>query len=56
MCFRARKLDVPGANLENVITLRNIDDTIELRGKLKPESNIVVVGSSFVGIHEFYNM
>lgn len=46
----ARKLDVPGSNLENVITLRNIDDTLNLRSKLKPEIKVVVVGSSFVAM------
>lgn len=53
-CCSARKLDVPGADLENVITLRNIEDTINLKSKLKPEINVVVVGSSFVGRFELY--
>lgn len=48
-----RKPRVPGVNLENVLVLRNIEDQINLKNKLKSEDavqNIVIIGASFIGM------
>uniref|UniRef100_A0A1B6CZA7 Rieske domain-containing protein n=1 Tax=Clastoptera arizonana TaxID=38151 RepID=A0A1B6CZA7_9HEMI len=47
-----RKLEIPGYDLENVLTLRNIDDTKALLKKLGPNktANVVIWGSSFIAM------
>jgi NADPH-dependent 2,4-dienoyl-CoA reductase/sulfur reductase-like enzyme/nitrite reductase/ring-hydroxylating ferredoxin subunit len=46
-----RELDVPGmAGLENVMTLRTRDDCERLIAAAKQAKNLVVVGSSFIGM------
>ena len=47
---RARPLPVPGADLENVLTLRTLDDTKSLAQSLTKAHNIVVIGGGFIGL------
>ncbi len=47
---RARKLDVPGAGLGNILYLRNIADVDRLRPQLKAGSRLVIVGGGYVGL------
>lgn len=45
-----RKAPIPGADLKNVVTLRNIADANYVNGILKEESHVVVLGVSFIGL------
>ena len=47
---RARPLPVPGADLENVLTLRTLDDTKSLSKSLTHAQKIVVIGGGFIGL------
>lgn len=47
---RARRIDVPGHELDGVLYLRNADDALELRRRLPEAADIVVVGGGFIGI------
>jgi len=46
----ARRLDVPGADLGNVLTLRSMDESAELRGRLDSASDVVLVGAGWIGL------
>jgi NADPH-dependent 2,4-dienoyl-CoA reductase/sulfur reductase-like enzyme len=45
-----RKLDVSGAELQNVFTLRTLDDSDRIRKALKDASQAVVIGASFIAM------
>lgn len=47
---RARKLEVPGADLDGVLYLRTADDALELKARVPEVQNAVVIGSGFIGI------
>jgi 3-phenylpropionate/trans-cinnamate dioxygenase ferredoxin reductase component len=47
---RARLLNVPGADLPGLFTLRNIDDAHALGAVLVPGKKIVVVGGGWIGL------
>jgi len=47
---RARPLPVAGADLQNVLTLRTLDDTKTLAAALAQAQNIVVIGGGFIGL------
>ncbi|CRK92520.1 CLUMA_CG006079, isoform A, partial [Clunio marinus] len=47
---RARKPNVPGSELKNIFTLRNINDANEIEEKLTSKSHVVILGSSFIGM------
>ena len=47
---RARKLNVPGANLSNVFHLRSLDDSRAIRNEVKNVKRAVVVGGGFIGM------
>lgn len=47
---RARKLQVPGADLPGVLYLRNADDALELKARVPAVENVVVIGGGFIGI------
>ena len=53
---RVRTLDVPGADLEGVHTLRSLRDSRQLREKAKAASRVVVVGSSFIGMEGAWSL
>jgi NADPH-dependent 2,4-dienoyl-CoA reductase/sulfur reductase-like enzyme/nitrite reductase/ring-hydroxylating ferredoxin subunit len=44
------RLDVPGANLGNILTLRSLDDARHLADAAKAGHRVVIVGSSFIGM------
>jgi 3-phenylpropionate/trans-cinnamate dioxygenase ferredoxin reductase subunit len=44
-----RRLDVPGAALDGVLTLRSVDDTLGLRARLGPGIRLAVVGGGWIG-------
>ena len=46
----ARKLDVPGADLANIFTLRQPEDTDSILNTVKDAKKVLVVGSSFIGM------
>ena len=47
---RVRRLAVPGADLPQVLTLRNLDDAHLLASKLQPGQRLAVIGGGFIGL------
>jgi 3-phenylpropionate/trans-cinnamate dioxygenase ferredoxin reductase subunit len=47
---RPRRLDVPGADLDGILYLRDLDDAVQLRDRLAGASRVVVVGGGFIGL------
>lgn len=47
---RPRRLNLHGATGERVRYLRTIDDSIALRGLLKPQARVVVIGAGLIGL------
>lgn len=47
---RVRRLDIPGAGLANIHTLRTIDDSRAIEALLRPGNSIVVIGGGFIGL------
>ncbi len=45
---KPRKLTLPGG--EHALTLRNHEDTLDLRKRFKPGRNIVIIGGGFIGL------
>jgi 3-phenylpropionate/trans-cinnamate dioxygenase ferredoxin reductase subunit len=45
-----RRLDVPGAGLDGVVTLRTLADSDRLRTLLTPGTRVVVVGGGWIGL------
>ena len=45
---KPRKLTLPGG--EHALTLRNHEDTLELRKRFQPGKNIVIIGGGFIGL------
>jgi 3-phenylpropionate/trans-cinnamate dioxygenase ferredoxin reductase component len=46
----ARKLPVPGADLDGVRYLRTMQDAIDLKASLRGASEIVIIGGGFIGL------
>jgi 3-phenylpropionate/trans-cinnamate dioxygenase ferredoxin reductase subunit len=46
---RPRRLDVPGADLDGVLTLRTVDDSDMLRARLRESAAVAVVGAGWIG-------
>ena len=44
-----RRLDVPGADLDGILTLRTLDDSYAIRERLKPDTRLVIVGAGWIG-------
>lgn len=47
---KARKLEMPGSNLENVLTIREYVDANKLNSLLSNETDVVILGVSFIGM------
>ncbi|MEX2291594.1 MAG: FAD-dependent oxidoreductase [Mycobacteriales bacterium] len=47
---RPRRLTVPGADLDGVCYLRDVDDAQQLQARLTAASRVVVVGGGFIGL------
>jgi 3-phenylpropionate/trans-cinnamate dioxygenase ferredoxin reductase subunit len=53
---RARTLNIPGASLPGVVTLRTLDDANAIRQRLTtPGLRVVVIGSGFIGLETASN-
>lgn len=46
----ARCLDIPGADLPEVLTLRTLDDALTLASRLNAGRSLLVVGGGFIGL------
>lgn len=46
---RPRQLDVPGAELDGVLSLRSVDDALALRERLQPGTRLAVIGGGWIG-------
>jgi NADPH-dependent 2,4-dienoyl-CoA reductase/sulfur reductase-like enzyme/nitrite reductase/ring-hydroxylating ferredoxin subunit len=51
-----RTLDIPGSDLEGIFTLRSWDDSSAIIRACRGIRNVVVVGSSFIGIESAYSL
>ena len=47
---RPRRLPVPGADLDGVCYLRDVDDAVRLRERLADAGTVVVIGGGFIGL------
>jgi 3-phenylpropionate/trans-cinnamate dioxygenase ferredoxin reductase subunit len=47
---RPRPFAIPGAELDGVLTLRNIADAAAIRDRLGPGRRVVVIGAGFIGL------
>ncbi len=47
---RPRPFAIPGADLDGVLTLRNIADAASIRERLGPGRRVVVIGAGFIGL------
>ena len=47
---RARKLEIPGADLDGVVYLRSADDALALKARLGDFADAVVIGGGFIGL------
>ena len=47
---RARRLQLPGADLPGVLYLRNADDALELKARVPAVRDVVVIGGGFIGL------
>ena len=46
----ARELDVPGADLENIFTIRQTEDVNSILSAVKDAQKALIIGSSFIGM------
>ncbi|HDS01106.1 MAG TPA: NAD(FAD)-dependent dehydrogenase, partial [candidate division Zixibacteria bacterium] len=51
-----RKLDIPGADLQNVFTLRSYDDCDRIIAAAENASKVVVIGASFIGMETAFSL
>ena len=47
---RPRRLDAPGADLDNIFYLRSLEDSDAIRNALKARRRLVVVGGGYIGL------
>lgn len=47
---RLRPLEVPGATLEGVMSLRTLDDALALRARIQPGLRVAIVGGGYIGL------
>lgn len=47
---RLRPLDVPGAGLSGVMSLRTADDALRIRALIRPGVRVVIVGGGYIGL------
>lgn len=47
---RARQLNVPGADLPGVFTLRSIEDSMALGKAMSPDKRLLIVGGGWIGL------
>lgn len=45
-----RRLDLPGAELDGVVTLRSIEDSTRLRAALAEQARLVIIGGGWIGL------
>jgi 3-phenylpropionate/trans-cinnamate dioxygenase ferredoxin reductase subunit len=46
----ARRIDVPGAGLENVLYLRTLPESEALRAAFTPQARVVIIGAGWIGL------
>jgi 3-phenylpropionate/trans-cinnamate dioxygenase ferredoxin reductase subunit len=47
---RNRRLELPGGDLDGVLTLRSLADAIELRERLSQAEELTIIGAGFIGL------
>jgi len=52
----ARKLNIPGEELENVFVLRNFNDSKRILSASKQASKAIIIGASFIGLETAYSL
>jgi NADPH-dependent 2,4-dienoyl-CoA reductase/sulfur reductase-like enzyme/nitrite reductase/ring-hydroxylating ferredoxin subunit len=53
---RPRRLNVPGAELQNIFTLRSLNDADQIKAAAEKASRAVVIGASFMGMETAASM
>lgn len=51
-----RKLDIDGMELDNVFTLRSLQDSSHIQQSAKQAQKVVVIGSSFIGMESAWSL
>jgi NADPH-dependent 2,4-dienoyl-CoA reductase/sulfur reductase-like enzyme/nitrite reductase/ring-hydroxylating ferredoxin subunit len=52
----ARKLTIPGSDLQNIFTLRSFDDSDRIIAASQNASKVVIVGASFIGLETAHSL
>jgi 3-phenylpropionate/trans-cinnamate dioxygenase ferredoxin reductase subunit len=47
---RARKIDMPGIDLDGVHYLRTIDDVVRIHEGFQPGNNLIIIGAGYIGL------
>jgi 3-phenylpropionate/trans-cinnamate dioxygenase ferredoxin reductase subunit len=47
---RARRINVPGSEKPNIVTLRTIADVANIRRRFQPGNRLVIIGGGFIGL------
>ena len=47
---RARRISIPGAELDGVCYLRSVADAVDLKARLRRANEVVIVGGGFIGL------
>ncbi|MFC9351779.1 NAD(P)/FAD-dependent oxidoreductase [Arthrobacter sp. NPDC057013] len=47
---RARRLEIDGGDLDGVLYLRNADDALALKARVRDATDVVVIGGGFIGL------
>jgi 3-phenylpropionate/trans-cinnamate dioxygenase ferredoxin reductase component len=47
---RARKLNIPGADLQGILELRHIEDARRIKAALQPGHRLAVIGGGYIGL------
>jgi 3-phenylpropionate/trans-cinnamate dioxygenase ferredoxin reductase component len=45
-----RRLNIPGHDLDGVLTLRTLDDAANIASRLAPDARVLIVGGGFIGL------
>jgi NADPH-dependent 2,4-dienoyl-CoA reductase/sulfur reductase-like enzyme len=47
---KPKKIPIDGKDLDNVLTLRHVEDTKAITSKITSDTDVVIIGTSFIGM------
>lgn len=53
---KARKLNLPGEDLQNVLSLRSFDDADKIIEASRSAKKVIIIGASFIGLETAYSL